>query len=583
MLRSAKTKLLVPLAMLLPSSPALAACSIERYAELPITMVGLRPTLTAAINGSEQTFLADSGAFFSVISPGTAQDLGLKLTPPPGNLRMIGVGGDAEIKVATVKAFSIVGATIANLQFIVGGSEPGTAGVIGQNLLGQRDVEYDLPHGAIRLFQTKACQKTNLAYWIRPGEAVSVMDLADWAASGFHTVGSVTINNRSVRAIFDTGAGATIMSLAAAARAGLKPDMPGATPGGMEHGFGRKAVRTWIVPVKTLKIGDEQIERARLRIGDIGTGVDMLIGADFFISHRVFVSNAVHKMFFSYTGGPIFDIRARLAGGATAAAAATELGPPLDAAALSRRGAVEAAQHDDAGALADVSQAIALAPAEPRYLLQRASLLIEKAETALAFADVDAAIKLKGDAVDARLMRAKLDLIEHRTDKAIEDLDAASAAAGNAADQRLAIAQMYWQADALDRSIAQSTLWIANHPADARRAQALNARCWARALSGKELGLALDDCNAALRLNPRTASFLDSRGLVRLRMGDHATAIADYDAALAINPGIGWSLYGRSAAERAEGKADAAKADRDAALAINPELPALARRYGIGD
>ena len=42
-------------------------------------------------------------------------------------------------------------------------------------------------------------------------------------------------------------------------------------------------------------------------------------------------------------------------------------------------------------------------------------------------------------------------------------------------------------------------------------------RCWARALTGRDLDKALADCDRALRLAPKTPEFLDSRGLVHLR------------------------------------------------------------------
>jgi len=35
---------------------------------------------------------------------------------------------------------------------------------------------------------------------------------------------------------------------------------------------------------------------------------DMLLGADFFVSHRVFVANKEHKLFLSYNGGPVFNL-----------------------------------------------------------------------------------------------------------------------------------------------------------------------------------------------------------------------------------------------------------------------------------
>ena len=34
----------------------------------------------------------------------------------------------------------------------------------------------------------------------------------------------------------------------------------------------------------------------------------MLLGADFFLSHRILVSNSQHKLYFTYNGGPVFQL-----------------------------------------------------------------------------------------------------------------------------------------------------------------------------------------------------------------------------------------------------------------------------------
>jgi len=100
-------------------------------------------------------------------------------------------------------------------------------------------------------------------------------------------------------------------------------------------------------------------------------------------------------------------------------------------------------------------------------------------------------------------------------------------------------------------------------------------------LSGTGLDLALKDCNAALSAMPRNPSFLDSRGLVRLRSGQYAQAIADYDQALAANGKIAWSLYGRGIAKLRLGQKEAGEADLAKAKALEPELPDRAKKLGV--
>lgn len=72
-----------------------------------------------------------------------------------------------------------------------------------------------------------------------------------------------------------------------------------------------------------------------------------------------------------------------------------------------------------------------------------------------------------------------------------------------------------------------------------------NARCWTRGLFGKQLRAGLGDCNTALALWSANASFLDSRGLIYLRLGDARSAIRNYDRALAITSNLPTAVYGR--------------------------------------
>ena len=111
-------------------------------------------------------------------------------------------------------------------------------------------------------------------------------------------------------------------------------------------------------------------------------------------------------------------------------------------------------------------------------------------------------------------------------------------------------------------------------------AASLNGRCWARAQLGQDLDKALGDCNRALRMI-KTSGFLDSRGLVYLRLGRLDEAIADFDAALAENPKLAWSLYGRGLARLKKGMKAEGDADIKAALAIRPRLAETARRVGL--
>jgi hypothetical protein len=147
-------------ACLAAGPPASAACVFAKAAELPVTMRGLRPTITTKINGQDAIFILDTGAFYSMLSKEAAQRFGMKPTMAPPGLRIRGIGGnDAAAEVARAQEFVFAGQPHKNVEFLVGGRLGGeeTVGLLGQNILGSMDVEYDLANGYLRFFSAKGC------------------------------------------------------------------------------------------------------------------------------------------------------------------------------------------------------------------------------------------------------------------------------------------------------------------------------------------------------------------------------------------------------------------------------------------
>lgn len=574
-----------PLALCLavPAAPVTAACQVVRYAEIPVVMADRRPIVTAQINGRDARLILDSGAFFSTIAKANALAYGLAIRDVAPGARLKGIGGETSLRAATAGEFRIGGQAVPHVEFVVGGSDTGFDGLLGQNFLGLADVEYDLRHGAVRLMRGTGCRNSAMAYWAG-AKPVTMIPIESMDAGGRHTVGTVTLNGVKIRAVFDTGAESSMLTLAGARRVGVKPDSAGVTPDGFAYGLGQGRVRAWRARFDSIDLGGEAITGPRIQIADETLGeADMLIGVDFFLTHRLFVDNQNHRMFVTYEGGALFGLNPK--GAVDDKGAALDLTDtarePTDAAGYGQRGAVLASNRKFDAALADFDKAVALAPGDVRYLLQRAMAHLANAQPRLGAADVDTAIGIAPDNVEARLVRAGLRLSAHDPAGALIDLKAADRALAPSADARLRLAGMYDAADASEPALASFDQWLASHPEDHGRANALNGRCWARALLDRELDKALGDCNAALRLRPGEAAYLDSRALVRLRRGELDKAIADYDAALAKRPREPWSLYARGIAERRAGNGAQADADSAAALAIDPEVAARAKRHRL--
>ena len=77
-----------------------AGCKIAKIAELPVTMIDMHPMVKAQINGVDASFLADSGAFYSMLSPAAAAEFKLNTSPAPFGLFVSGVGGGVSANAA---------------------------------------------------------------------------------------------------------------------------------------------------------------------------------------------------------------------------------------------------------------------------------------------------------------------------------------------------------------------------------------------------------------------------------------------------------------------------------------------------
>ncbi|HEX3406127.1 MAG TPA: retropepsin-like aspartic protease, partial [Caulobacteraceae bacterium] len=355
---------LTVLALLAGPGPSDAGeCNLQKIAELPVTMSGMEAMVSAQINGQDARFFIDTGAFFSMLSPASAAKFGLKLGPIGPGIRISGVTGEADMHVTTVKTLTFLGAPFHDVQFLVGEHGIGQAdGLLGQNALGGIDAEYDLANGVVRLFYPKGCGGADLAYWAPSGEGVGVLPIEPMVGPDRRLIGTATLNGVKIRVKFDSGASRSVLSIEGARRAGVKLDGPGVVQIGGSASVGARMARSWIAPFQSFEIGGEQVKATRLRIADIQlTDADMLLGADFFLSHHIYIARSQNRIYFTYNGGPVFNLEgprppaplapppspqaqanaqaAGALGGAPPAAPADSAEGPKDAAGFARRAA----------------------------------------------------------------------------------------------------------------------------------------------------------------------------------------------------------------------------------------------------
>jgi predicted aspartyl protease len=296
-----------------------ATCQMQEIGELPVTVDG-QVTIDAQVNGQPVRMIVDTGSAGTLLTHPAAAQLGLVLRPIPG-LKMYGVGGGENGASARVKEFKVANLVDRNFDMLVQGPHLlGEAqGVLGALFLMQADVEFDFPHDKLRFFAPKNCKGDQVVYW---GSAYSVVPMLGSSKGSIEV--NVLLNGKPVRAQMDTGASVTTVTPAEATNAGVKITSDGISMAQMMGGLGRAQVRSYAAVFPSFSFGDETIHNAKITIADmfredkevaLGSRIatapvdfpEMLLGDDFFRSHRVYVSLSQRKVYASYVGGPVFS------------------------------------------------------------------------------------------------------------------------------------------------------------------------------------------------------------------------------------------------------------------------------------
>lgn len=300
-----------------------SGCTMIKIADLPVRLVRNKLIVDGAINGKKAGIVIDTGADMTVMARSAADRLGLERRETRG-YRLFGVGGESKAEAVLIDDFRIGQASRKGWRMLVAGEHDfgeDIAVFLGEDFFDQVDVEFDLAHGAVRLFQPKNCDGVSLAYWTseEPRE-VAIEPIYEMSPRIFVTV---QINGQPVKAMLDSGASQSALTKTDAARLGVTPETPGVVAIQSGRGLGPKKVDTWIAPFDSVVIGNEIINHVHLAFSDLykdttytsigsrlGQNVSseqpMLLGADFLRAHRVLVSHSQRKMYFTYLSGPVF-------------------------------------------------------------------------------------------------------------------------------------------------------------------------------------------------------------------------------------------------------------------------------------
>ncbi len=331
-------------------------CKMTEVADWPVRSTRGVAIVDGTINGRKIGVMLDTGSGTLILRSATDR-LGLTRQEARG-YRVFGIGGETHVEATHVDEFTIGEMTRKNWRVMVAGERDfgGSVDVIlGEDFFDQIDVEFDLPHNTVRLFQPKDCDGVALAYWA--GQGASQVELEPYYNAGRQIIVPVQVNGHPMQAVLDSGSVSSVLDRPVAERLGISPDSPGVTYAGKGGGLGGKSVDFWIGPLPSFAIGNETISDTVIRVADlwkdakdvpiashlpqkIGNRPALLLGADFLRAHRVLVAHSQRKLYFTYEGGPVFqtkvgaDARRNAPGGETGKPAPAEragkAGPATD-------------------------------------------------------------------------------------------------------------------------------------------------------------------------------------------------------------------------------------------------------------
>lgn len=414
---------------LAPAALGAPQCKLARVAEWPLRLKGNRPVIDGRIDGHKVGVFLDTGAAFTLVSRVALQRLGIT-RQDVGGASIYGVGGASMLEAVVLDELQVGNVSRKNIRLAVAGDRDlgdDIAVILGDDFFSEADFEFDFPNKVIRLFVPRDCGKSPLAYWA-PGSA-SMVELDSDGSIRF----PVQLNGQPLNAMLDSGAALSALSRPAAEKLGFRPDGPGVAPGGCSGGIGRTSADSWTAPFERFVIGDEAIRNPRLRVADLWkravykeTGSrlakpveslpDLLLGADFLSTHRVFVSRSQGRMYFTYSGGLVFPTMPTLdCGGETA--------PEIRA--LMRRAAASLRAKADDDALAALDEALRIEPRNAQALDLRAQAHMKKGNFDLALADFDSAIASGARGAWLYFNRASAWWNKGDLEKSIADLDVA--------------------------------------------------------------------------------------------------------------------------------------------------------------
>lgn len=285
-------------AALIFTTPAFAACRVERQAMIQLKRAGGLILVPATINGTQADFVLDTGAERSVLGIAAADRLRVARDEWVST-DIQGVGSRDRRRLGRPASFTLGGIalqrrTVAADNSVVVGPIPEAvegqpiAGLLGQDFLSAYDLDLDVPAGVLTLFGVTGCSGRFLPW---PGRYDAV---PAWRPVRNVLALPMRVGDTLIQAELDSGAANTVITLPGMLALGLPP-------GGsdMARGFGAGGIAARSQRFPAVRIGTLPASATDLVIAPIHTlrSIGALLGADWLATRHVWISWSTDQVF----------------------------------------------------------------------------------------------------------------------------------------------------------------------------------------------------------------------------------------------------------------------------------------------
>ncbi len=279
--------------------PAEAAedCHLYRVASLDMEFVGSGVVVPAAIGDHPLHMMVDTGGYLTALTEDTAKSLGLSEQVHPESGMTI-YGGIPLRHFVTVSDFTLGKMKARSLSYplLPSGFLPaGVDGLLAPDFLANFDLDFDFANGKVSLFSRDHCDG-KVGWWTTPDQLTAIPIRRE--EDGVHISMHVMLDGKDVKALIDTGAARTIMSLETAKYMfGLKDSDLKDAPGVNNIQGAKKGA------FKTLSFGNVEVNNPDITlIPDRGSetgsrGPDMILGISILRQLHLYIAYGEKKLY----------------------------------------------------------------------------------------------------------------------------------------------------------------------------------------------------------------------------------------------------------------------------------------------